>query len=162
MHAFDLLALANTSWTDRVIPYLVLLIVLVIAGVIAFANYQNSRPFRIESTSSLEPEEVLDTLQRTFTRDGWVFGFRDSGSLVMSIDRRASLGSTAALGCFSVWLGLIYMLSSNRRITVEIDADNHADGSLIVTRGSRSGSYLRYVAWHVHRLPKDSYDTLKS
>lgn len=136
-------------------PYLVAIVALVIAVIIGYSNYQNAKAFRIESSSNLQPEDVLDTLQVAFARDGWVLGYRDAGSLVMSIDRNASLGSTAALGCFSVWLGLLYLLSSRKRITVEIDANKSADGSLIITNGSRSGSYLTYVAWHLDHLPKD-------
>lgn len=103
---------------------------------------------------------MLDTLQHTFARDGWMLGYRDAGSLVMSIDRNASLGSTAALGCFSVWLGLLYLLSSRKRVTVEIDVTSSSDGSLIVTNGSRSGSYLTYLAWHLNHLPKNEQDTV--
>lgn len=155
MQPLSMLVLANTSWTDRWIPILVVIALLVLAILIGYANFQNARPFRIEASSSLSPEESLDSLQRSFAEDGWVLGFRGAGSLVMSIDRSASLGSTAALGCLSVWLGLIHLLMANKRITVEIDADSSSDGSLIVANGSRSGSYLTYVAWHLRNLPKN-------
>lgn len=160
MQSFEMLILANAPWTDRIVPYLVAIGLLAIASLIGYSNYRNAKPFRIESSSSLGQEEVLDTLQRSFARDGWVLGYRDGGSLTMSIDRNASLGSTAALGCLSVWLGLIYLLSSRKRITVEIDVTGSSDGSLIVTNGSRSGPYLTYVAWHLDHLPKTSQDTI--
>ena len=159
---FHMLILANIAWSDRVIPYLVAIAALAIACIIGFANYQNAKAFRIESSSSFGQEEVLDTLQYAFARDGWVLGYRDAGSLVMSIDRNASLGSTAALGCFSVWLGLLYLLSSRKRVTVEIDVTSSSDGSLIVANGSRSGSYLTYVTWHLNHLPNAPRDTVDS
>lgn len=162
MQAYDMLILANVSWSDRLVPYLVAIAALAIAVLIGYSNYQNAKAFRIESSSSLEQEEVLDSLQARFARDGWVLGYRDSGSLVMSIDRNASLGSTAALGCFSVWLGLLYLLSSRKRITVEIDVTGSSDGSLIITNGSRSGSYLKYVAWQLDHLPKARQHTIDS
>lgn len=162
MLPLDMLILANAPWSDRLIPYLVAIAALGIAGLIGYSNYQNAKAFRIESSSSLEPENVLDTLQSTFARDGWVLGFRDAGSLVMSIDRNASLSSTAALGCFSVWLGLLHLLSSRKHITVEIEVNSSSDGSLIVTNGSRSGPYLTYVAWHLDHLPKVHRDTALS
>lgn len=162
MQMSDIYILANTSWQDRVIPILVVAGILALALLIGYSNFQNARAFRIESSSSLPPQEVLDHLQRVFARDGWIPGFRDSGSLVMSIDRNASLGSTAALGCFSVWLGLLHLVTSHKRITVEIDVTESMNGSLIVTNGTRSGSYLRYIAWHLHELPKNRPNTDKS
>lgn len=159
MQSTNLLILGDIAWTDRIVPYLIAAVLIIAAVMIGYTNYQNAKPFRIESSSSLSQEEVLDKLQFSFARDGWVLGFRDAGSLVMSIDRNASLGSTAALGCLSVWLGLIYLLSSRKRITVEIDVTSSSQGSLIVTNGSRSGSYLIYTAWHLDQLPKTSKDT---
>lgn len=155
MQIADVLILANTSWQHRLGPYLIVIGLLAIMILLGYSNFRNAKPFRIESSSSLQPEEVLDTLQSAFARDGWVLGYRNTGSLVMSIDRNASLGSTAAIGCLSVWLGLLYLLSSHRRITVEIDVSGTAGGSLILTNGSRSGSYLNYVAWHLRELPKN-------
>lgn len=154
MQLTDSWILADIAWNDRVIPYLIVIGLLALGIVIGYANFQNAKAFRIESSSSLEPDAVLNTLQSAFARDGWVLGYRDAGSLIMSIDRNASLGSTAALGCLSVWIGLIYLLSSRKRITVDIGVSKSADGSLIITNGSRSGSYLTYVAWHLNQLPK--------
>lgn len=154
MPVSNLLALANTAWIDRIIPWAIVIAFLAIAVLIGYSNYQNARPFRIESSSSLQPEEVLDSLQSTFARDGWVLGSRDTSSLVMSIDSKSNLGSTAALGCLSVWFALLHMLSSQKRITVQVDVTHSSDGSLIVTNGSRSGSYLNYMAWHLRDLPK--------
>ena len=150
----EILILANTSWTDAILPWLLVSGVVALAFVIGYSNFQNARPFRIESSSSLPPEEVLDSLQSTFARDGWQLGYRDSGTLTMSIDRKANLGSTAALGCLSVWFALLHALSSRKRITVEVDVTHTAGGSLIVTNGSRSGQYLIYVTEKLRELPK--------
>lgn len=150
----ELTILANTSWTDRIIPWLVVIGLIALAFVIGYSNFQNARPFRIESSSSLPPEDVLDSLQATFARDGWELGFRDSGSLVMSIDSKANLGSTAAIGCFSVWFALLHVLSSQKRITVEVDVTHTTGGSVIVTNGSRSGQYLNYAGERLRELPK--------
>ena len=150
----ELLILTDTPWIDRVVPWLVVIGLIGLAFVIGYSNFQNARPFRIESSSSLEPEEVLDSLQATFARDGWQLGYRDTGTLTMSIDSKANLGSTAAIGCFSIWFALLYLLSSRKRITIEVDVTHTADGSLIVTNGNRSGSYLDYVAYHLRELPK--------
>lgn len=149
-----MLILANLPWTDRIVPLLIVIGIMAIAVLIGYSNYQNAKAFRIESSSSLQPDEALDSLQSSFARDGWMLGSRDTGSLVMSIDSKANLGSTAALGCFSVWFGLLHVLSSQKRITVQVDVTHSADGSLIVTNGSRSGSYLNYIAWHLRELPK--------
>lgn len=164
MQATLLITLAQTdrTWSDRWLPWLIVAGLLIVAVVIGYANYQNAKPFRIESSSSLRPEETLDTLQSTFARDGWQPGYRDSGSLVMSIDSKANLTSTIALGCLSVWFALLYLITGKKRITVEVDVTESIDGSLIVTNGSRSGSYLRYVAHHLDELPKMRQSTAGS
>lgn len=164
MQATLLITLAQTdrSWSDRLVPWLIVAGLLIVAAVIGYANYQNAKPFRIESSSSLRPKETLDTLQSTFASDGWQLGYRDSGSLMMSIDSNASLPSAVALGCLSVWFALLYLITGKKRITVEIDVTESIDGSLIVTNGSRSGSYLRYVSHHLNELPKMSQSTMSS
>lgn len=150
----SMIILANTSWTDRLVPMLIVLGLLIVAVLIGYANYQNAKAFRIESSSSLRQEETLDVLQSALARDGWELGYRDAGSLIMSTDRNPSTGSTAAIGCLSVWLALVHVVSSRKRVTVQFDVSESADGSLIVTNGNKSGDVLRYVARHLHELPK--------
>lgn len=142
------------STTEQLIPWLVVAALLALAVLIGYSNFQNARAFRIQSSSTLPPEQVLDRLQSSFAKDGWILGYRDAGSLVMSIDRNASLGGTAAIGCLSVWFALLHVLTANRRITVQVDVTESMGGSIIITNGSRSGSYLKYVAWHLDDLPK--------
>lgn len=136
-------------------PWLVVIVLLVLALVVGYANFQNARPFRIEASTTLESTEALDTLQARLARDGWSLGFRDSASLVMNADRKADLGSTAAIGCFSVWLGLLHVLSSGRTITVEATVARSANSTIVTVHGSRSGNgVLRYIAERLRELPK--------
>lgn len=74
---------------------------------------------------------------------------------MMSTDRHADLGSTAAIGCHSVWLGLLLAVSSRRTLTVQFDVEDAATGTTIVTLGSRSGQgALPWVASHLRDSPK--------
>jgi hypothetical protein len=136
-------------------PWLVVIPILLLALVIAYANLQNARPFRFEASTTLEPAEALDTLQARLARDGWSLGLRDADNLVMNASRNADLGSTAAIGCLSVWLGLLYALSSRRTITVDIHVERTANGTVVTINGSRSGNgALRYIAERLRELPK--------
>ena len=143
------------GWNDRLAPWLVGGGLLLVALVLGYINFQLARPFRTESTTILPPDASLDQLQTRFARDGWQLGFRDSARLVMSIQSDASIASTAAIGCLSVWVALLHFLSSRKRITVEIEVDAIAGGTRVVTHGSRSGSNaLRYVTTRLNELPK--------
>lgn len=135
--------------------WIVVIAVVAIGVVVSYANYQNAKPFRIESSTALQPQPALDALQARLARDGWALGFRDDSSLIMSADKRADLGTTAAIGCLSVWMGLLHAVSSQRTTTVQFDAAPNASGTIIITNGSRSGSgVLRYVATQLRELPK--------
>lgn len=136
-------------------PWIIAIAALVLALVIGYANFQNAKPFRIESSTTLSPVETLDTLQAQLARNGWNLGFRDATILIMNADRNADLGSAAVIGCFSVWLGLLHVLSSRRTITVQFDVTGTANGTQVTTNGSRSGSgALRYIAQRLQELPK--------
>lgn len=136
-------------------PWIIVIALLAIALMIGYANFQNAKPFRIESSTTFDPTETLDTLQERLARDGWNLGFRDTSSLIMNADRHADLGSTAAIGCFSVWLSLLHVVSSRRMITVQFDVADIAGGTSIITNGNRSGNgALRYIAGHLQELPK--------
>lgn len=136
-------------------PWLTAIAAIVLALLIGYANFQNAKPFRIESSTTRAPTATLDTLQAQLARDGWHLGFRDSGRLIMSADRNASLGSTAAIGCFSVWLGLLHVISSRRTITVQVDVHGTDTGTRVITNGSRSGNgALLYIAEQLQELPK--------
>lgn len=154
----DIVVLARQQmpqdWTDRIGPILVVVLLLVLAILIGYANYQNARPFRIDSSTSLAPEQSLDLLQAQLARDGWRLGYRGDTTLIMNIESNVSLGSTAAIGCFSVWLGLLHILTSHRSVSVEFLVEETASGNRITTNGSRSGSYLTYTAHHLKELPK--------
>ncbi len=135
--------------------WIVAVALLVLALVIAYANFQNARPFRIEARTTLPPSEALDTMQARLARDGWSLGYRDTTQLTMSADRNADLGSTAAIGCISVWFGLLYALSSRRTITVNVEAVRLAESTTMIVNGSRSGNgLLRYIAERLRELPK--------
>jgi hypothetical protein len=136
-------------------PWLIVIALLVLALVIGYANFQNTRLTRIEASTTLEPAEALDTLQARMARDGWSLGIRDADTLVMNASRNVDLGSTAAIGCLSVWLGLLYALSSRRTITVDVHVERTANGTVVTINGSRSGNgRLRYIAERLRELPK--------
>lgn len=144
-----------TFWSDRLMPWLITLGLIAIALVIGYANWQNSKPFRIESSTSMDPKAALDSLQSSLALNGWALGFRDDTTLIMSSDHNARFGSTAVIGCISVWLGLLHVLTSRRRITVQFMVTASATGSSILTSGSRSGGgALPYIAAELRELPK--------
>ena len=135
--------------------WIIVFAVLAIAAIVGYANFQNAKPFRIDSSTALEPRATLDALQVRLARDGWALGYRDDSSLIMSADRRADLGTTAAIGCLSVWLGLLHAISSRKTATVQFDVAPNTTGTRIITAGSRSGhGVLRYTAAHLRDLPK--------
>lgn len=140
--------------TDRIVPILIVGVMLVIAILIGYANFQKASPFRIEAFTSLPASPALDALQTQMARDGWQLGFRDADRLVMNIESNAGLGSTAALGCLSVWLALVHLVSARKTIVVEFETIPGADQTTIIVNGSRSGSYLDYVADQIRNLPK--------
>lgn len=145
---------ASRDWTDNLVPWLVVAALIIGVIVIGYANYQNARPFRLESSTSLPPEEALDTLQSQMARDGWNLGYRERHSLVMNITYPASFGSTAALGCLSIWLALLYLVTRRRTVIVQIEARETVNGTALVTEGARSGDILEYMAGRVRELPK--------
>ena len=68
----------------------VVAVLLIGAVVIGYANFQNARPFRLESSTTLPPAEALNSLQSQMAKDGWSLGFREGNSLVMNITHPAS------------------------------------------------------------------------
>lgn len=145
----------SSDWTDRIGPLAVFSALLVLAILIGYTNFQNGRPFRIESSTSLSPAATLDRLQAQLARDGWHLGYRDDATLIMNIDSSANLGTTAMLGCLSIWFALLHLVSARYSVSVEIVVANAPNGTTIVTNGSKSGSYLKYMAHHLNTLPKD-------
>lgn len=145
---------ASRDWTDNVGTWFVVVAVIALAMFIAYINFQNGRAFRIESSTSLPPGEALDALQTQMANDGWNLGYRDSTSLVMNIQNGASLGSAAALGCFSIWLALLYFISVRGPVVVKVETTATGSGTVLITNGSKSGRYLEYMAYHLRELPK--------
>lgn len=145
---------ASRDWTDTIVPWIVVAVLLIGALVIGYANFQNARPFRLESSTTLPPAEALNALQSQMARDGWNLGFREDNSLVMNITHPASFGSTAALGCLSIWLALLYLVTRRKTVVVQVDASDSGNGTQLVTIGDRSGQILKYMATRVRELPK--------
>lgn len=145
---------ASRDWTDTIVPWIVVAVLLIGAVVIGYANFQNARPFRLESSTTLPPAEALNALQSQMARDGWNLGFREGNSLVMNITHPASFGSTAALGCLSIWLALLYLVTRRKTVVVQVDASDSGNGTQLVTIGDRSGQILKYMATRVRELPK--------
>lgn len=143
----------------RLRGWLIISGLLLVAAILGYLNYQYSRknaaPFRIEASTTLGPIQALDTLHTQFARDGWQLGYRGGTTLIMQTDRSASLGSTAAIGCLSVWLALLHVLTSRGTITLEISVSETPNGSTIIANGSRSGgNVLNYTAYWLRELPK--------
>jgi hypothetical protein len=142
------------QWHDHWAQWLVVVGLLAVALFLGSVNYQSASPFRIESTTTLSPEHTLDVLQERFARDGWGLGYRDAGTLIMTADRNASFVGTAALGCISIWLALLHLVTSRRTVTVEVAAMESANGALLVVNGSKSGAGVRpYVEKRLKDLP---------
>lgn len=144
---------------DRIPGWLIISGLLLAAAILGYLNYQyakrNAAPFRIEASTTLDPATTLDTLHTQFARDGWQLGYRSDARLIMQRDRSASLGSTAAIGCLSVWLALLHVLTSSGTITLEILVSKAPHGSTIIANGSRSGgNVLNYTAHWLRELPK--------
>ena len=144
----------SRDWPDNLGTWLVVVAVIALAMFIAYTNFQNGRAFRIESSTSLPPGQALDALQAQMAKDGWNLGYRDGASLVMNIQNGASLGSTAALGCVSIWLALLYLVPPRRPVVMKVETIATGSGTSLVTDGSKSGSYLVYMAYHLRELPK--------
>lgn len=158
MHQIILGQMSNPDAT-RLRSWLIIAGLLLVAGILGYLNYQYSRrnvaPFRIEASTTLGPVQALDKLHTQFARDGWKLGYRGDTTLIMQTDRSASLGSTAAIGCLSVWLALLHVLTSKGTTTVEISVSETPHGSTIIANGSRSGgNVLNYTAHWLHELPK--------
>lgn len=147
------------SDNNRLPGWLIIGGLLLAAAILGYLNYQyakkNVAPFRIEASTTLSPGQALDTLHTQFARDGWKLGYRGTTSLIMQTDRSASLGSTAAIGCLSVWLALLHVTTSKGTTTVEISVSETPHGCTIIANGSRSGgNVLNYTAHWLHTLPK--------
>lgn len=142
------------GWDGGIVHIVIVLVLLVFAIIIGYSNFQNARAFQIESSTLLPPKEALDALQAQMAQDAWHLGYRDETSLVMNIDKHASLGATAAIGFFSVWLALLYLITSRRPIVVQINATDAASGSTLITKGSQSGKFLLYIGSQLRDLPR--------
>lgn len=139
----------------RLRGWLIIGVLIAIALFIGYLNYRNAKPFRIEASTTLRPSHALDRLQAQFARDGWSLGYRDGTTLIMQTARGANLSTTAAIGCLSVWLGLLHLLMSRRSITLEVTASEMQYGSAIIANGSQcGGNVLTYTAYWLRELPK--------
>ncbi len=142
-------------WYDHWQQWLVIGIILAAGVFIGFVNYQNRRPFRMEATTTASVDATLDQLQARFARDGWSLGYRDAGTRIMSADRNAYFFGTAAIGCLSVWLALVHLLSAKKTVTVEITASEHTDGAVVIVNGNKTGDGVAmFVSKRLRELPK--------
>jgi hypothetical protein len=106
----------DTSW-------FVLLLMMLLAGLIVLyirSSIRAIKPFRIEASTTLEPNSAVDHITESYVRDGWSAASLSDGRMIFSRTTKPDTGTTLLLALFFILPALIYMLTSQRRQTAEL------------------------------------------
>lgn len=100
-------------------PLIVAIAVVLILYV--WASYRASMPFRIEGWTTLSGLAATDRVTEGYVRAGWSAVPLSDGRVLFSRTTQPKLGTTLLLALFFILPALLYVVSSQRRQTAELN-----------------------------------------
>lgn len=108
---------------DGGVPWSVLLLMALILGLIVLYVWSSVRaiqPFRIEASTTLPPNAAVDHITERYIRAEWSAHTFSDGRVLFSRTTKPDTGTTILLALFFVIPALLYLLTSQRHQTAEL------------------------------------------
>lgn len=130
--------------------------VFVVLALYVWSSWRSYQPFRIEGSTSLPVDAASDRVITGYVRAGWSATPLSDGRVLFARTTKPELGTTILLGFFFILPALIYIVSSQKRQTAELQlAPIEGRGTAIEIVGNTTGyGGVNTAAGILRSLPK--------
>jgi hypothetical protein len=112
---------------------------LLVGAAVAWFMVRNRSPFELQTTTSLSPDEAIESAERALVVAGWQVVSKRSGAATFRAETKGSCLVALLLLLIGLIPGILYLAFRGRTMTIDVSTTPAASGTVVRFQGSTQG-----------------------